>query len=133
MLFRSGAILLGSGWAVLDPIAAVIVSFFIIRSSIPLVSQSLGELLERSLPDETEDEIRRIAEEEPQVSGVHNMRTRRIGSGIAVEMHVRMPGNISLYDSHVHASNIERRIRERFGENTHIGLHVEPTKKTADK
>lgn len=128
-----GAILLGSGWAVLDPIAAVIVSFFIIRSSIPLVSQSLGELLERSLPDETEDEIRRIAEEEPQVSGVHNMRTRRIGSGIAVEMHVRMPGNISLYDSHVHASNIERRIRERFGENTHIGLHVEPTKKTADK
>ncbi|NPD90987.1 cation diffusion facilitator family transporter [Xylanibacter muris] len=125
-----GAILLGHDWSVLDPIAAVIVSFFIIRTSVTLVRQAFGELLERSLPDETEDEIRRIAEEEPQVSGVHNMRTRRIGSGIAVEMHLRMPGNITLYDSHVHASNIERRLRERFGENTHIGLHVEPAKKT---
>ena len=43
-------------------------------------------------------------------------------------MHLRLPGNISLYHAHEHASNIEHRLRERFGKDTYIGLHLEPTK-----
>lgn len=123
-----GAILLGSGWAVLDPIAAVVVSIFIIKTSLMLLRQSADELLERSLPQEIEQEIQRIVATEPTVGQLHNLRTRRIGSNIAIEMHVRMPGDITLYESHMHATNIEKMLRERFGGNTHIGIHVEPLK-----
>ena len=123
-----GAILLGEKWAVLDPIAAVVVSVFIIRTAWQLTKQSAGELLEQSLPAEMEREIETIVASEPMASEVHHLRTRRIGSHIAIEMHLRMPGNITLYESHLHATNIEQELRKRFGASTHIGLHVEPLK-----
>lgn len=123
-----GAIILGDKWTVLDPIAAMVVSFFIIKAAWGLIMSSVGDLLERSLPDDVEKEIMQIAEEEPRVSGIHNLRTRRIGNNIAIEMHIRMPGDISLYEAHQHATNIENRIRERFGSETHLGIHIEPLK-----
>ncbi|WP_337785041.1 cation diffusion facilitator family transporter [Prevotella sp.] len=123
-----GAILLGKGWAVLDPVAALVVSVFIVKSALGLLSTSSGELLEKSLPKEVEKKIVDIVESEPEVSEVHHLCTRRIGNNIAIEMHIRMPGEISLKDSHTRASNIERKLRQHFGEHTHINLHVEPLK-----
>ena len=123
-----GAILLGEKWTVLDPIAAVVVSVFIIRTAWQLTKQSAGELLEQSLPADMEREIVDIVAREPMTSEVHHLRTRRIGSHIAIEMHLRMPGDISLYESHQHATHIEQKLRKRFGASTHIGLHVEPLK-----
>lgn len=123
-----GAIILGSRWAVLDPIAAVVVSVFIMRTAYTLVAQSMGELLEKSLPEDMERQIADIASEEPTVSAIHHLRTRRIGSHIAIEMHVRMPGALSLYEAHQHATAIEQRLRERYGAETYINLHVEPVK-----
>ena len=123
-----GAILLGKGWAVLDPVAALVVSVFIVKTALGLLSTSSGELLEKSLPKEVEKKIVDIVESEPEVSEVHHLCTRRIGSNIAIEMHIRMPGEISLKDSHTRASNIERKLRLHFGEHTHINLHVEPLK-----
>lgn len=123
-----GAILLGKGWAVLDPIASLVVSVFIVKTALGLLSTSSGELLEKSLPKEVEKKIVDIVESEPEVSEVHHLCTRRIGNNIAIEMHIRMPGDISLKDSHTRASNIERKLRQHFGEHTHINLHVEPLK-----
>ena len=123
-----GAILLGEGWAVLDPIAAVCVSVFIIRTAWHLTKQSAGELLEQSLPEELEQEIVKIVDSEPMTSEVHHLRTRRIGSHIAIEMHLRMPGDITLYESHQHATAIEKKLRDRFGPSTHLCLHVFPLK-----
>lgn len=123
-----GAIFLGEDWAVLDPIAAVVVSIFIIRTAALLVSGSLDELLEKSLPDDEERQIEQIVHSEPEVSGMHHLCTRRIGNRIAIEMHLRMPGEISLNESHAHATNIERKLRSHFGERTHINIHVEPLK-----
>lgn len=121
-----GAILLGKGWAVLDPVAALVVSVFIVKTALGLLTTSSGELLEKSLPKEVEKKIVDIVESEPEVSEVHHLCTRRIGSNIAIEMHIRMPGEISLKDSHTRASDIERMLRQHFGEHTHINLHVEP-------
>ena len=88
----------------------------------------MDELMERSLPEDIENEILSIAGAEPEVSEIHHLRTRRIGNNIAMTMHLRLPGDITLYHAHEHASNIERRLRERFGSGTYIGLHLEPTK-----
>ena len=123
-----GAILLGHRWAVLDPVAAVVVSLFIVKTALSLLRQSADELPEKSLSQDIEQEIVDIVGQEPIAGEVHNLCTRRIGSSIAIEMHVRMPGNLTLYESHIHASNIEKRLRQRFGSNTHLSLHVEPMK-----
>lgn len=123
-----GAIGLGSRWAVLDPIAAVVVSLFIIATSAGLVRKAFGELMEESLPGQTVQQIKILAEQEPQVSGIHNLRTRSIGNRMAIEMHLRMPGNISLYEAHSHATAIEHRLRDKFGNDIFINIHVEPQK-----
>jgi cation diffusion facilitator family transporter len=123
-----GAVLLGNSFAVLDPIAAVIVSVFNFIAAYRLLRQASGELLEESLPKETEDKIEEIVYRDSLVSDIHNLHTRRIGSIIAIEMHLRLPGDISLEESHRHATAIERALRDEFGSGTHIMLHIEPVK-----
>lgn len=123
-----GAILLGSRWAILDPIAASIVSLFIIKAAFGLLRQSTGELLEQSLPDDIEKNIMQIAQSEPDVSGMHHLCTRRLGNHIAIEMHIRMPAGLSLYEAHRHASHIEQRLKDTYGPATHVVIHMEPIK-----
>lgn len=122
------AILLGGEWTVLDPIAAVILAGIILHMAYKILRKAVGELLEQSLTDDVENEIIRIAMSEEGVSDTHNLRTRHIGNHIAIEMHIRLPGDITLYEAHKHATNIEQKLREEFGNDTHIGLHVEPKK-----
>ena len=124
-----GAILLGSKWAILDPIAAVIVSVFIAFTALKLLGESLGELLEKSLPKETEDRIRQITLSEPEVSDIHNLRTRKLGNRYAIEMHLRMSGDEPLEKAHAHTVKIEKALRQEFGPETHIMIHLEPIKK----
>jgi len=124
----AGAILLGNQWAVLDPVAAVVVSILIFVTAFRLLRQASGELLEESLPEETRERIKAIVYEDPLVSDIHRLHTRRIGSIIAIEMHLRLPGEITLTESHHHAHLIERNLKAEFGQDTHIMLHIEPAK-----
>lgn len=128
MLGIGGAILLGDHWAVLDPLAAIVVSVFIIKAAWGLVMQSVKELTDASLSEKEEDEILKTASEEEGVGEIHNLRTRRIGNNIAIEMHVRMPGSLSLYAAHEHATAIENRLKQKYGAGTHVGIHIEPIK-----
>ena len=123
-----GAVLLGNDWAVLDPIAAVVVSVFIIKTAYMLIRKSSGELLEESLPNDTENLIREIVYRTHEVNDIHHLYTRRIGNTIAIEMHLRLPGDMPLAEAHRRASEIERNLRSEFGAATHIMLHLEPIK-----
>lgn len=123
-----GAILLGKSWTVLDPIAAVVVSLFIVKVAFRSLIPCIEELLEKSLPEETEKEIERIILSVDGVSEPHHLRTRRIGDHYAIEIHVRMDGHIPLFRAHQTATDIERKLKERYGEETHVGIHVEPVK-----
>ena len=123
-----GAIVLGESWSVLDPMAAVVVSFFIMKVAVQLLKPCVDELTEKSLPDEIEKEICLIAENTPGVSAIHNLRTRRIGNHYAIEMHVRMDGHLTFYEAHDQESVIENKLKEKYGNETHVGIHVEPVK-----
>lgn len=123
-----GAIFLGPRWAVLDPLAAIVVSVFIVRASLGLIKQAVDELTDASLPEATENEIMEIAGKEEGVQEIHNLRTRRIGNSIAIDMHVRMLGSTTLFDAHQRATNIEHRLKDRFGTGTYVNVHLEPIK-----
>ena len=124
----AGAIFLGKDWRVLDPIAAVIVSIFIVKVSIQLLIPCLNDLLERSLPEETEKEIITIINEDPQIKDPHNLRTRRIGNDFAIEVHIRLRPDMTVQEAHVVATGIENRLRAKYGLRTHVAVHVEPEK-----
>lgn len=128
MIGIGGAILLGNRWTVLDPLASIVVSVFIVRAAWQLMMESMSELTEASLSDEDEAVIMHIAASEPGVSEVHNLRTRRVGNRIAIEMHARMLGSTPLVEAHLHATAIEHRLKEHFGPDTLVSIHLEPVK-----
>lgn len=121
-----GAIFLGKRWTVLDPIASVVVGMFIVKVAIDLLRRGIGDLMEQSLPDAVEEEMLQMVGAIPGVVEPHNLRTRRIGNHYAIELHIRMDGNISLRESHDKASEVEDMLRNRYGEDTHVAVHVEP-------
>ena len=128
MLGIGGAIFLGDSWRILDPLAAVVVSIFIVKIGLIQTTTALNDLLDKSLPKEVEDEILSLLTEDPLVSSPHNLYTRHIGNDVSIEAHIRMDGHLSLEEAHAVTRQIEQRLRLRFGPNTHIMLHVEPTK-----
>lgn len=128
-----GAILLGDRWTVLDPLASIVVGAMLVKVAWDLLKTSMNELTECSLPEETEHEIETIITSFSDVSEPHNLRTRRIGNRIAIEAHIRMDGELPLHLVHERASDIERKLKERFGAETHVTLHTEPTKEQNQK
>lgn len=122
------AYFLGPKWRIADPIAALIVAVFIGKVAFDLIRNGLNELLERSLPADVETEILHIVTADPAVREPHNLRTRRIGASIAIEVHVRVAGTMTVAQSHLLTVDIEHRLRARFGEGTIIAIHVEPLK-----
>ena len=123
-----GAIFLGKRWTVLDPLAGVIVGAVLIKVAVDMVRDGIGDLMEKSLPDDVENEILAIVTSFSDVHDPHNLRTRRIGSRIAIEIHVRMDGGTDLKTSHQRASDIESALRAKFGPDTHVSVHMEPIK-----
>ncbi len=122
----SGAILFGEKWRVLDPIAGIIVSFFILKVAWDIANPSIKELLESSLPVETENEVVEIIINTSGVKGFHNLKTRKIGDIFAIEVHIKVDKDLSVESSHQIATEIEKSMRKKFGNQSHIGIHVEP-------
>lgn len=123
-----GAILLGERWTVLDPLASIVVGAMLVKVAWDLLGPSFGELTESSLPADTEQEMLQLISGVEGVEDPHNLRTRRIGSHIAAEVHIRLDGSQTLESAHEKASQVERRFKERFGKESHIIIHMEPKK-----
>ena len=100
----------------------------LVKVAYELLKTTVNELTESSLPEETEHEILQIIQSFSDVRQPHNLRTRRIGNHIAIEVHVRMDGQLPLTIVHERATTIERKLKERFGPDTHVALHMEPIK-----
>lgn len=128
----AGAMFLGERWRILDPLAAIVVSVFIVKSGYDIVKPCISELLEASLPEDKEKEIMDLVTGVPGIVFVHNLRTRRIGNGIAVDLHAKMDGNLTLSEAHEKATAAENAIKSAFGDNSIINIHMEPAKESAD-
>ena len=123
-----GAILLGDRWTVLDPLSSIVVGAMLVKVAWDLLGPSFGELTDSSLPADMEQEMLEIIQGVPGVEDPHNLRTRRIGSRIAAEVHIRLDGGQTLEEAHEKATEVERRFKDRFGAQSHIIVHMEPVK-----
>ena len=121
-----GAIFLGNKWVILDPIASVIVGIFLGKVAFGLLKEGVGDLTDTALPESVEQEIIQMVSEVENVGNPHNLKTRRIGNHYAIELHIKMDGDLTLRESHDKATEIENLLRSKYGNETHVGVHVEP-------
>ena len=121
-----GAIFLGQKWVILDPIASVVVGVFIGKMAFELLRDGIGDLTDKALPESVEQEILNMVSGLDNVGNPHNLKTRRIGNHYAIELHVKMDGDISLREAHDKATEIENLLRSKYGKETHVAVHVEP-------
>ena len=123
-----GAIILGDRWTILDPLASCGISIAIIVVAVKMALPSLAELLEASLPEEMEDEIREIAISVEGVDDIHELKTRRNGISVIIDAHVVVAPDMTVVQAHDISTAVETALRSRFGAETQINIHVEPGK-----
>ncbi|MDY6969178.1 MAG: cation diffusion facilitator family transporter [Spirochaetota bacterium] len=121
-----GAILLGAGWRILDPIAAVIVSIFIIKVAYNIACGGIKELLEESLDENTENNILTIINSVNEVKYPHELRTRRMSNKIIIDVHIKVDNSLNIVEAHNINNKIEKKIKAKYGNNTIINIHTEP-------
>lgn len=123
----AGAIFLGEKFVILDPIAGCCISILIVVVALRMIGPSLNELLEVSLPEEMEDEIVKIATSTEGVRGIHNLKTRKSGPNIIIDAHIVVDPDITLLVAHDISTNVEKALCEKFGKETQISIHIEPS------
>ncbi len=120
-----GAVILGSTWSILDPIAAVLVSVLIIKEALGMLKIGIDELLERSLPSDVESEIILIAKSIDGVIAISDLKTRRIGNYYAIDFRLKLDGKLQLVEATSISLQIERKLRRKYGVQTQIGIFLE--------
>lgn len=121
-----GAILLGEKWTVLDPLASCIISIAIIVVAVKMAMPSLAELLETSLPEDIENEIKETASSVKGVYDIHELKTRRNGMSFIIDAHITVRPDISIVEAHDIATSVEDVILAKYGQQTQVNIHVEP-------
>ena len=121
-----GAMILGDKWTILDPIASCCISIAIIVVAVKMALPSLAELLETSLPDEIEQDIITTANSVPGVENIHELKTRRNGISYIIDAHVVVNPHISITEGHNIATDVENALRNKYGHETQINIHIEP-------
>ena len=120
------AAFLGADWLILDPIAALFVSMFLLRVAWQIIRTQIGFLTDQSLAPEVCEEILALARATPGIMEPHNLRTRMVGPICVIDLHIQMRADLSLAAAHDIADAIEHTLRQRFGKETIANLHLEP-------
>ncbi len=120
------AAFLGHDWLILDPIAALFVSVFLLKIAWRIVREQIGELTDQSLAPAVCEEILALARGIPGIEQPHNLRTRMVGRYPVIDLHVRLRADLPLREAHEIATSLEHALRDRFGKETIANLHLEP-------
>ena len=128
LLGIGGAVILGNKWTILDPVAAVIIGLMILFVAIKMAKAPIEELMEKSLDEETEKMITDIILATEGVQNMHNLKTRRNGQSKIIDCHIRVKRTISIVEAHDIATNVEKNLKQKFGNETQTSIHIEPEK-----
>ena len=114
-----------AGYPILDPIAALIVGFMVAKMGWGFGWDALHDLMDRSVDEEEVEAIRRTLIETPGVSGVHDVRTRKMGDLIVVDAHLEVDASISVEAGHDIAVSARQRVLQRHRV-LNLMTHVDP-------
>lgn len=129
-LFLNAAVLLALvlaqyGWWWADGLFAILIAIFIGQQALQLGYRSIQSLLDRELGSDVRLKIEAIAQEDPLVRGIHDLRTRASGKTTFIQCHLEIDGSLSLRESHAIADKTEKRIRAAF-DHAEVIIHQDP-------
>jgi ferrous-iron efflux pump FieF len=113
-------------WKWLDPAFGALIAAYILYTAFSIARSSLDMLMDRELPEEERKRIRSIAMAQPQVRALHELRTRASGPSIFIQFHLEMAGELSLYEAHRIADQVENEILAAYP-GAEIIIHEDPT------
>jgi cation diffusion facilitator family transporter len=113
------------GYPILDPVAALIVGFMVSKMGWGFAWDALHDLMDRAVDDAEVQSIRQTLVETPGVSGVHDIRTRKMGDMIVVDVHLEVDGNLSVEAGHDIAVSARDRVMQRHRV-LNVMTHVDP-------
>jgi len=114
------------GWLVLDTVAAVAVAFMVVWAGGKLGWDAVKELVDTALDREEVERIQRQMLRIEGVKSVHNLKTRRMGPEVLVDVHVQVPGTISVSEGHQIAERVRQHLIETHPEVSEVLVHVDP-------
>lgn len=118
-------LLAGQGITKADPVFALLIAGYLLVSTREILRQALNELLDRELPEAQRQAITKIALANPEVKGMHDLRTRRSGRTPIIQLHLEMDPDISLREAHRIADEVEAAISQTFP-GADIVVHQDP-------
>ena len=110
---------------IIDPLFGGAVGLWIIYSAAKIARLSLVQLMDRELPDEERARVRSIAEGHPDVTAVHDIRTRIAGPTAFIQLHLEMDAGISLLRAHEISDEVEAQVQAAFP-HAEIMIHEDP-------
>jgi ferrous-iron efflux pump FieF len=108
-----------------DPIVGAAVGLFLMYNAYLIGRGSLDMLMDRELPDEDRENIKRIASDHPHVQAIHELKTRSSGRDSFIQLHLEMDGAMTLTESHDIADEVEARIQKAYPE-AEVIIHQDP-------
>lgn len=113
------------GWEGFDALFAIGIAIYILYSSWEIVRQSVGDLMDRELPNEEREEIRRIATEHADVLGLHELRSRRSGIATFIQLHLEVDDNLTVLQAHQISDEVELAVQQAYP-TAEIIIHIDP-------
>jgi cation diffusion facilitator family transporter len=114
-----------AGYPILDPIAALIVGVMVTRMGWGFSWDALHDLMDRAVDEQEVQAIRETLLQTPGVSGVHDVRTRKMGDMIVVDAHIEVDANITVEAGHDIAVVARQRVLQRHRV-LNLMTHVDP-------
>lgn len=120
-----------AGFAWLDPVAALAVGALVTRMGYTFSYDALHDLMDRSVDSDSEQQIIATILATPGVVALHDLKTRRAGDGILVDVHIEVPGDLSVAEGHDIA--LLARARVQNSQNVlHMMIHIDPCRADSD-
>jgi cation diffusion facilitator family transporter len=113
-------------WSFLDHIATVLVAVLIAYAAWSISWPALRQLLDTGIDRKGYDQLKSLALETPGVRAVHALRTRYIGPGIQVDVHVQVDPELTVRDGHNICGAVKQRLIEFGPEVVDVLIHLEP-------
>jgi ferrous-iron efflux pump FieF len=113
------------GWAHFDAIFAIAIAIFILYSAWHIVRESIDLLMDHELPDEEKQKIRAVVIQHPKTRGFHDLRTRRSGTTVFIQLHLELDATLSLFDAHAIANEVEQQVVKLFPD-VEVIIHEDP-------
>jgi cation diffusion facilitator family transporter len=123
----TATLILGREWWWIDPAGAIVVSAFILYAAWTVIRPAIDQLVDRAAPLEEVERLRAVLDATPGVDGVHDLRTRYVGTELALDVHIEVHPELTVRRGHEIADTARDRLYAASVNLRDVVIHVDPT------